>query len=232
VRRTKQEAELTRRRIMAAALRTFDRRGIARTTMEHIAEAAGVTRGAIYWHFSGKEALLAAIREDVSLPLIDRADFTLLRDREKDPLDRIERFLLDVFLAVDEDSRTRLAFSVMSFKCEYVGSLESELDEYARKIERVRRQLTEVYSQAHERGELRTGLTPEIAALETTVFLAGLMRLCLLDDRGTSVRRQAVELIAAHVAGRRAASHHVSPALALMAQDSENDPPEERELNG
>lgn len=204
MRRTKQAAEQTRRRIMAAALRTFDRRGISRTTMEHIAAAAGVTRGAIYWHFTDKQALVAAIREDVSLPLIDRADFTLLSDHGRDPLERIERFLLDVFRAVNEDSRTRLTFSIMSFKCEYVGELEAELDEYARKIERAREQLTAVYTDARDRGELRAGITPELAALETTVFLAGLMRLCLLDDRGTSVRKRSEELITAHVAARRA----------------------------
>jgi TetR/AcrR family acrAB operon transcriptional repressor len=206
MRRTKHEAEQTRRRIMAAALRAFNRRGISRTTMEHIAEAAGVTRGAIYWHFKDKQALLAAIRDDVSLPLIDRADFTLLSDRDCDPLDRVERFLLDVFRAVTEDSRTRLTFFVMSFKCEYVGALEAELDEYARKIERTRVQLAEVYKDARDRRELRAGLTPEFAALETTVFLAGLMRLCLLDERGTCVRKRGEELIAGHVAVRRAGS--------------------------
>ena len=204
MRRTKQEAEQTRRRIMAAALRTFDRRGIARTTMEQIAEAAAVTRGAIYWHFSGKQALIAAIRDDVSLPLVDRADFTLLTDRAGDPLDRVQRFLLDLFSAVDEDERTRLAFSIMTFKCEYVGAMEAELDEYVRKIERVRKQLVKVYSDARDRKALRPGLAPDIAALETTVFLAGLMRLALLEDRGTSVRKRARELIAAHVDARRA----------------------------
>ena len=61
MRRTKQEAEQTRRRIMSAALRTFDRHGIARTTMEHIADAAGVTRGAIYWHFADISAFHDAL---------------------------------------------------------------------------------------------------------------------------------------------------------------------------
>jgi TetR/AcrR family acrAB operon transcriptional repressor len=202
MRRTKQEAEQTRRSIMAAALDTFNMRGIASTTFEHIAEAAGVTRGAIYHHFADKQALLAAIREDVSLPLIDRADFTLLGG-EGDPLARVERFLLDIYRAVDSDARTRTAFSVMNFKCEYVGELDSELSEYARKVERARTQLVDVYAEARRRGELRKGLTPEIAALETTVFLTGLMRLCLLDDRGSCVRKHAVELIEAHIDARR-----------------------------
>ena len=203
MRRTKQEAEQTRRSIMSAALDTFNVRGIASTTLEHIAEAAGVTRGAIYHHFGDKQTLISAIREDVSLPIIDRADFTLLSG-EGDPLARVERFLLDIYTAVDEDARTRTAFSVMNFKCEYVGALDSELSEHARKTERARKQLVDVYAEAKKKGRLRKGLTPEIAALETTVFLTGLMRLCLLDDRGSCVRRHAVELIEAHVAGRKA----------------------------
>ena len=108
MRRTKEEAEQTRRRIMQAALRTFHRRGIARTTLEQVARAARVTRGAIYWHFSGKQALLRAIREDVALPLVDQGDFTLLDRAAADPLARVERFLLDLLRAVAEDEHTRL----------------------------------------------------------------------------------------------------------------------------
>ena len=213
MRRTKQEAEHTRRRIMAAALRTFNRRGIARTTMEHIADAAAVTRGAIYWHFADKQALVRAIREEVSLPLVDKSDFTLLNDRGTDPLDRIERFLLDLLHAVVTDSRTRLVFCVMSFKCEYVGEFESELHEYARKLEHVRKALAQVYSEARLRKQMRAGLTPEIAALETTVFLAGLMRLCLLDKFGAVVRKHAPEIVAAHVAGAARVSYSTARAV-------------------
>ena len=204
MRRTKEEAEQTRRRIMEAASHVFDERGIARTTMEHIAEAAGVTRGAIYWHFADKQALLRAIREDVALPLVDRADFTLLSSRDGEPLERIERFLVDIIDAVDKDSRTRLVCSVMSFKCEYVGELESELDDYARKVEHARTSLEQVYSEARTRKQLRKGLRPQIAAMETTVFLTGLIRLSLLDGHRVNVRRNARALVAAHIALRRA----------------------------
>jgi len=212
MRRTKEQAEQTRRNIMAAALRTFSRRGISHTTMEHIATAARVTRGAIYWHFADKRALLKAIRDDVSVPLIDKVDFTLLNDRESDPLQRVERFLLDLVHAIESDSRTRQALCVLSFKCEYVGELEEELKEYARKNERLRETLAEVYAEARSRGQLRAGLVPEIAALETTVFLAGLLRLSLMDAGCTKVRTQASQLIATHVEGRRAPGPPVTSA--------------------
>jgi TetR/AcrR family transcriptional regulator, acrAB operon repressor len=204
MRRTKEEAERTRRQIMSAALNVFDQRGIARTTMEHIAAAAGVTRGAIYWHFSDKQALVKAVRDDVSLPLVDRADFTLLSGRETEPLERIERFLLDIINAVDKDRRTRLVCSVMSFKCEYVGDLEGELDEYARKLEHARKNLAQVYREAQARRQLRAGLKPEIAALETAMFLTGLIRLSLLDGHRANVRRNARALVESHIALRRA----------------------------
>jgi TetR/AcrR family acrAB operon transcriptional repressor len=204
MRRTKEEAEKTRRRIMEAASRVFEERGIARTAMAHIAEAAGVTRGAIYWHFADKQALVRAIREDVALPLVDRADFTLLSRRDGEPLERIERFLLDIIDAVDQDSRTRLVCSVMSFKCEYVGELESELDDYARKVEHARTSLEQVYGQARARKQLRKGVNPGIAAMETTVFLTGLIRLSLLDGHRLNVRGNARALVAAHIALRRA----------------------------
>lgn len=204
MRRTKQEAEQTRRAIMDAGLQTFNRLGISRTTMEHIAKTAGVTRGAIYWHFSDKQALLRAIRDEVSLPLVDKADFTLLHDREADPLERVERFLVDIITAVDRDARTRLACTVMSFKCEYVGELEEELAEYARKVEHARKSLLKVYGEARKGRQMRAGLTPELAALETTVFLAGLMRLTLLDSGSSGIRKHARAVIAAHVESRRA----------------------------
>ena len=65
-RRTKEESAATRRRIIAAARRTFLRRGITGTTLEHVARAAGVTRGAIYWHFDNKKALFDAMRAEAS----------------------------------------------------------------------------------------------------------------------------------------------------------------------
>jgi len=67
-RKTKKDAELTRQRIIHAAREVFLVRGVSRTTMEHIAAQAGVTRGAVYWHFDNKIDLFHAMREQVFLP--------------------------------------------------------------------------------------------------------------------------------------------------------------------
>jgi AcrR family transcriptional regulator len=61
VRRTAEDTAATRAALVDAALFAFAREGIDRATLAGIAEAAGVTRGAVYHHFADKDALLAAV---------------------------------------------------------------------------------------------------------------------------------------------------------------------------
>ena len=53
-------------------------------------------------------------------------------------------------------------------------------------------------------GELARGFTPKLAALDTVVFLAGLVRLSLLDRARDGVRKNVGALIRSHVQSRRA----------------------------
>jgi TetR/AcrR family acrAB operon transcriptional repressor len=57
VRRTKEEAQATRKLILDTAEVVFHERGVSRSTLNDIAQAAGLTRGAIYWHFKDKADL-------------------------------------------------------------------------------------------------------------------------------------------------------------------------------
>lgn len=72
--RRKADAERTRETILDAAETTFLAQGVSRTTLAHIAQAAGVTRGAIYWHFEDKAALFDALLERVRIPLDEIVD--------------------------------------------------------------------------------------------------------------------------------------------------------------
>jgi AcrR family transcriptional regulator len=61
MRRTAEDTAATRAALVDAALFAFARDGVDRATLAGIAEAAGVTRGAVYHHFADKEALLGAV---------------------------------------------------------------------------------------------------------------------------------------------------------------------------
>ena len=57
MRKTKAEAQKTREQLLQSALDTFLENGVSRTSLAAIARNAGVTRGALYWHFKNKEDL-------------------------------------------------------------------------------------------------------------------------------------------------------------------------------
>ena len=60
-RKTKEEAQRTRSRILASALSLFVKKGYERTTFTDIAARLKMTKGAVYWHFETKEALLVEL---------------------------------------------------------------------------------------------------------------------------------------------------------------------------
>jgi TetR/AcrR family acrAB operon transcriptional repressor len=204
MRRTKEDAARTRESIVAAALACFDRHGIAQSTLAQIAAEAGVTKGAVYWHFKGKHEIFHALREQVSLPLLDRADTTLLHAESGSGLVRIERFLEATLALMENDRRTREALGIMHFKCEYVDELASELDDGRRNLRRLAEALEGAYADAKRAGELRAGLEPRVASVETLAFFSGLARLWLLDRGHCGIRRDARAALAAHLASRRA----------------------------
>jgi len=206
MRRTKEDAARTRAAIVEGALACFDRYGITSSTVEQIACAAGVSRGAVYHHFAGKREILREIRDNVSLPLLDEADTALLRHEGPGALARIERFLGAFLTTIENDPRTRQALVVMQFRCEYVGELGDELDAGVRNIDRLAKALEGAYREAHAAGELAPGLRPEIAALETTMFVNGLVRLCIMHGRGAALCRNARAAVASHMALRRVAA--------------------------
>jgi len=64
-RRTKEEAAKTRARILASALSLFAKKGYTHTTFTDIAARLKMTKGAVYWHFETKEALLMALLDEM-----------------------------------------------------------------------------------------------------------------------------------------------------------------------
>ena len=69
VRKTRIETESTYAALLDAAERVFKDKGVAAATLNDIASAAGMTRGAIYWHFKDKAELVHAMCERATLPM-------------------------------------------------------------------------------------------------------------------------------------------------------------------
>jgi AcrR family transcriptional regulator len=81
-----QRSDATRAALVAAARPLFARRGFAGVGAEEIVAAAGVTRGALYHHFGGKEGLLAAVYEQLEQELLERIGARVAEVGARDPL--------------------------------------------------------------------------------------------------------------------------------------------------
>ena len=203
VRQTKENAEITRQRIIDAAREVFLSRGVSRTSMEQIAAQAGVTRGAIYWHFSNKTELFSALREQVLLPLIDRMDDSLLLENNDDPLGQIGKFLSGTIDALNESSVTRQTFEIMMVKCEYVEELSAVLEQTLYNCERIAKKIEQLYGRAKTKGQLKPTDSPAILAMDTHLFFSGLIHLWVKDLDNKHYRAQATALISNHINLRR-----------------------------
>ena len=203
VRKTKEDAAITRQRIIDAAREVFLIRGVSHTSMEQIAAQAGVTRGAIYWHFNSKAEIMLALRERVLLPLLDRLDDTLLVEGSEDPLQDIERFLCGTIHTLNDNLETRQTYEIMMVKCEYVGEFSNVMQETIANCANIMRNIEQAYIQARQKGLLRDTLTPEVYAQDTHLFFTGLLHMWVKDTKGTFLRQHAEHMIRAHIQLRR-----------------------------
>ncbi|SDO24268.1 transcriptional regulator, TetR family [Pseudomonas arsenicoxydans] len=179
VRRTKEEAQETRSQILEAAEKAFFERGVARTTLADIATLAGVTRGAIYWHFSNKADLVQAMLDTLQEPLDEMARASESED-ELDPLGCMRKLLIHLFHQVALDPKTRRINEILYHKCEFTDEM-CDLRQQRRAVSldcNVRIALA--LSNAVNRGQMPEDLDTARAAISLHAYIDGLLYQWLL----------------------------------------------------
>ena len=179
VRRTKEEAQETRSQILEAAEKAFFERGVARTTLADIATLAGVTRGAIYWHFSNKADLVQAMLDTLHEPLDEMARASESED-ELDPLGCMRKLLIHLFHQVALDPKTRRINEILYHKCEFTDEM-CDLRQQRRAVSldcNVRIALA--LSNAVNRGQMPEDLDTARAAVSLHAYIDGMLYQWLL----------------------------------------------------
>lgn len=202
VRKSKIESAQTRKIIISAARKVFAERGVSRTTLAQVAKEAGVTRGAIYWHFENKPALFFAVFEELSLPLIHRINERLPEVESPDPLASIQLSMIEIIELMEKNEIARTIFEIITLKCEYVDEFQSVDSQVLITGCNFMQKLAIAYGNAQKRGMLRDGQSPALLALDTYTFMKGLVRIWLSDRDGSIIRGQVRELIQTHMAMR------------------------------
>lgn len=196
-RKTKAEAALTRHRIVESARQVFSRAGVTNTSLEEVAQEAGVTRGAVYWHFRDKADLFRAVRTDTG---------SLLRLQPTgagDALRRLEERLLAAIHRLQREPATRQTYEMMLWRCEFVAELAPVRTELMKAGADFTEEVRALYVQAALEGLTAPDLDPDLAALETFCLYAGMVKLWLADPADGLIRARIEAMIRQHVRGRR-----------------------------
>lgn len=203
VRRTKEEAAATRDSILDAAEILFAKQGVSRTTLQHIATAAGVTRGAIYWHFVDKGAVFSAMMERATMPM-DEAVKLLGERAITDPLQSLRDEMMAVLQIVAGDEKARRVFEIATLKTEFTDEVDSARAHKREAVARWRGRMEVQFSQAKAEGKLPAGVDASNAAMCMWTMLDGLIRNWIFEPGMFDLVGLGGELIDTFLAGLKA----------------------------
>ncbi|MWJ27054.1 TetR family transcriptional regulator [Halomonas sediminis] len=192
-RRTKAEAAATREALLDAAEEMFMEHGVARTSLEQIARHAGMTRGAVYWHFKNKSDVFHAMLERVRMPFQDLVDEIETLEHDVSSLEAIRIACLRGFSRL-EQPRYHRVHSILIHRCEFF----SDIDPIAMQTEiaeECHTSLQEHFTLASQKGALRSDLSASVAADLLHATLGGLFHEWLRNPERFSIRERGETLI-------------------------------------
>lgn len=193
-RSTKTEALETRNRILDAAERVFHAHGVSRTSLEDVAQDAGVTRGAIYWHFKNKADLFDAMTERVKLPM--EAMVEASGDaRETDPLAQLRTSLIFVLRETAMNPQSRRVLDIIFLKCEFVDADDSIWTRRQQDCSKAVANFERTMKNAISRGQLPTNLDLGLASAAMHGMIVGVINNWLFMPQKVDLAREAPRLV-------------------------------------
>ncbi len=199
-RKTKEEARETRSQVLDAAEQVFSQKGVTNTSLNEIAIAAGVTRGAIYWHFKNKYELIAALLERVKLPLDDMLA-AQGADHADDPLGQIRAKSITVLQRCVSDTHLRAVCTILFHKCERIADAQPLMDRHLASRADCAQELEGNFSAAIAAGQLPADTDPKLATLGLFSYIDGLIYNWLLDPDQFHLAEAAPRLVETYLCG-------------------------------
>jgi TetR/AcrR family transcriptional regulator, acrAB operon repressor len=202
MRKTAAEAAETRQAILRAALDEFSQRGYSATTLDGIARAAGVTRGAVYWHFASKAALYEELLRAfggqagaiMGAAAAEGGDFITI----------CQRILTRLLTRLEEDRELRAVMELSLFKTEHTAELAGVVANQRASMNELIAQLAGIMQAGIAQGALRAGLDPWDVARGFLAYQQGIFHLWLTDPDAFSLRERASALADLFIRGIRA----------------------------
>lgn len=178
MRKTKIEAQKTRNHLLQAALQVFYMRGVSRSSLNEIAQAAGVTRGALYWHFNNKEDLFDGLFQKV----FNEISAELAHDIENQSpniWESLELSVINMFQRMETDETLRKFANILHLKCEHTEQNHNIVKIMRSYQDMWHRQLTDAITLCLEQKRLPENIDIRISVIYLMSVICGLTELWL-----------------------------------------------------
>ena len=197
MKRNKEDAAVTRQTILDAARKVFERKGFAGTTLDGIAAAAKVTRGAIYHHFTDKAEVYEHLLLESSRKSADLIPTAIAEGGSF--LQIIERIFMRQLQLFSEDP-TMHAQALFALRGDY-----NSIDRVRKHIQKRHAEsiamLIQAFAEAQAEGVVRPDLAPRDIARAFYSLQNGLVHLSSLPGETGAVHESAAALARVFVAG-------------------------------
>lgn len=204
-RRTKEAALETRTLILNTAERVFEEKGVSHTSLAEIAKAAGLTRGAIYWHFKNKVDLFQAMMDRITLPM-EHSKASCGAELD-DPLAFVRDCALSVLKQITTDPQTQRVFEICCHKVEYVDEMTQLRERHIECRSEFLSQLERGLRLAAKRGLISASVNPRFAAVGLHALVDGLIMNWVLDPSYFPLAKAAAPMIDNYLNSLQAEPH-------------------------
>jgi len=173
---------------------------VSRSSLNDIAHAAGLTRGAIYWHFQDKADLFNAMMARVTLPLEE----TAMRSDDPsldDPIAFMRANFTDALRKTVNDPQVRRVFEIATHKVEYVDELKAVRDRHLAMRDTCLAHTQRGLALAVRRGLLVGRIPARAAALGLFALVDGLIQNWMLDPTAFDLVKVGQQVLDSYLAG-------------------------------
>ena len=198
MRKTKTEAQKTRQYLLDAALEVFWRDGVTRASLQAIAQEAGVTRGALYWHFKNKEDLFETLFEQQYADFFAAFNDQSLRDNQ-DVWTHLQHNLTTMFETLATRESKHKFCNVMFSKCEQTAGNETITELACRYHRLFQKQIAYALQLSREQGRLPENTDIELAAIYLESSLVGLIKIWIDEPERFDLIAKSKRVIAANM---------------------------------
>jgi TetR/AcrR family acrAB operon transcriptional repressor len=189
VKRTKEEAAVTRAAVLKAALAVFSAKGYAAATLDDVAKAAKVTRGAIYWHFKSKADLYNTLIQELSARGASVVQQAVAEGGTL--IEILRRVFVRQCALIEDDKEARAVMELALFKTGLDPELQAGRKKQLEAGNALIDGIADAMKQGVAQGVLRKGLDPVDMARAFIAFENGAIQLWLASPKSFSLKESA-----------------------------------------